>query len=214
MIRRFSVLAFCCLVLVVLATAPATAAKAKNPPVSKAPTKVINPDDPRQPPEPTLCSVVCSSGSPCDACKVGGVYTTCGQYAGRPANDLDGDGVVDTNDNCTCLANANQANCDGDAYGDACDVQDNSWRLTSVGTQRCYLDTDNHTFNTTLEFYYQDVYRSSCTGQSCYKKYLKGSVSCTTGSNYAQCCQSKWIWLPDCGGAWNIDNCGLPRCAF
>lgn len=83
-----------------------------------------------------------------------------------------------------------------------------------MGTQRCYLDTDNHFLTTTLEFYYQDVYRSSCTGQTCYKKYLNGSVDCSKGSDYLQCCLSKWRWTPDCAGAWNTDQCGLPRCAF
>jgi len=213
MIRRFSVLAFFCLALMALTTAPATAAKAKNPPAGRISTKLINPDDPREP-ALNLCGSVCSSGTPCDSCRTaGGLTTTCGQFAGHPANDLDGDGVVDTNDNCSCAANSNQANCDGDAYGDVCDFQDNSWKLITTGTQHCYLDTDNHTFNTTLEFYYQNVYKSSCTGQTCYQKYLRGSVSCTTGSDYYQCCQNKWF-APDCGGAWNQDQCGLPRCAF
>jgi Thrombospondin type 3 repeat len=36
-------------------------------------------------------------------------------------SDLDGDGVVDTGDNCPDLANADQSNIDGDGKGDACD---------------------------------------------------------------------------------------------
>jgi hypothetical protein len=35
--------------------------------------------------------------------------------------DSDGDGVPDDQDNCPTVANAGQANADGDAYGDACD---------------------------------------------------------------------------------------------
>lgn len=197
--RRLSVFAFCCLILIALATAPAQA--------------VIDPGERQF----TFCAYVCSptggGGDACTSCNLAGTPSTCGQYWGRPANDLDGDGIINTSDNCQCAANANQANCDGDADGDVCDYQDNSWTRISVGTQRCYLDEDNHVYSTTLEFYYQDVYRSACTGQSCYKKYLYGSVSCSLGSDNYQCCLNKWFYT-DCQGAWNQDNCGLPRCAF
>jgi uncharacterized membrane protein YgcG len=40
--------------------------------------------------------------------------------------DLDGDGVVDTADNCEQVPNANQLNTDGDADGDACDGDDDN----------------------------------------------------------------------------------------
>ena len=35
--------------------------------------------------------------------------------------DQDGDGVLDSVDNCPAVANADQANLDGDAFGDVCD---------------------------------------------------------------------------------------------
>jgi hypothetical protein len=38
-----------------------------------------------------------------------------------PPDDPDNDGVVETEDNCPGLANADQDNEDGDAFGDACD---------------------------------------------------------------------------------------------
>jgi hypothetical protein len=37
--------------------------------------------------------------------------------------DSDGDGVRDEHDNCRYTPNPNQANCDGDAMGDACDPE-------------------------------------------------------------------------------------------
>ena len=40
--------------------------------------------------------------------------------------DTDGDGLVDTDDNCPALANAAQTNTDGDALGDACDGDDDN----------------------------------------------------------------------------------------
>ncbi|MDJ0835581.1 MAG: hypothetical protein QNK37_03635 [Acidobacteriota bacterium] len=41
-------------------------------------------------------------------------------------DDSDGDGISDYYDNCPSVSNPNQANCDGDSLGDACD-SDNSW---------------------------------------------------------------------------------------
>ena len=198
MVRRFSVFAFCCLAFIALFTAPAQA--------------IIDPE--------SFCPSVCGdvgTGDPCEYCSAftgsGRTTMTCGQYWGRPANDPDGDGVVNTSDNCQCVANNNQANCDGDAYGDACDYQDNSWRLISVGTRNCYLDEDQHWDGTTLELYYQNVYRSTCTGQTCYDKYLRSTTTCSWGSDTYNCCKSKW-GIYECGGVWNVDNCGLPRCNF
>ena len=40
----------------------------------------------------------------------------------RPTADLDGDLIADEEDNCPALANADQADCDRDAIGDACAV--------------------------------------------------------------------------------------------
>jgi len=38
-----------------------------------------------------------------------------------PAGDSDADGVLDVNDNCPFIANANQTDTDGDGVGDVCD---------------------------------------------------------------------------------------------
>ncbi len=38
------------------------------------------------------------------------------------ASDLDGDGIVDTEDNCTLVANPNQRDTDGDNFGNFCDA--------------------------------------------------------------------------------------------
>lgn len=43
-----------------------------------------------------------------------------------PPPDADGDGVLDANDNCPAVANANQANFDGDSQGDVCDSDDDN----------------------------------------------------------------------------------------
>lgn len=56
-------------------------------------------------------------GDLCDACPADPAAAH--QAAG--ACDADGDGVADAADNCPAVANANQANADQDAPGDACD---------------------------------------------------------------------------------------------
>ncbi len=41
-------------------------------------------------------------------------------------NDADGDGICEVDDNCPSIPNANQANADGDQYGDACEPDDDA----------------------------------------------------------------------------------------
>ncbi len=162
-----------------------------------------------------LCGAICGA-SPCNTpCRTNtGVETFCAVYYGAPANDFDRDGVPNLSDNCWCAANPNQANCDGDSLGDACDSVDNSWYRVAIGSQACYVDVDNHVYKYTIEMYYGDTWRSGCTGAVCTKKYLNYDFDCSIGSDLNACCRQKAHWLPDCGGAWNTDQCGLPRCTF
>jgi hypothetical protein len=138
--------------------------------------------------------------------------TTCGAYSGAPANDLDSDGVANASDNCVCTPNPNQANCDKDSLGDACDATDNSIVQVSQGTQACHIDQGGGTLNKTLKIYYGDVYSSSCTG-TCVKKRLVKELSCGTSLS-TSCCTSQWFY-PDCTNIpWFQDLCGQPRCPF
>jgi hypothetical protein len=58
---------------------------------------------------------------------VGGNRTTFDlELTPPPPPDADGDGVPDSTDNCVNAANADQANADGDAQGDACDPDDDN----------------------------------------------------------------------------------------
>jgi hypothetical protein len=58
-----------------------------------------------------------------DTFKVVGTHQVTADMPGTPPPpvDSDGDGVFDHLDNCPAVSNANQANADGDATGDACD---------------------------------------------------------------------------------------------
>ena len=61
----------------------------------------------------TLSSGMCEKPPP-----GGGIVVTC---PGDAINDGDGDGVCGNVDNCPDLTNEDQANLDGDAFGDACE---------------------------------------------------------------------------------------------
>lgn len=196
--HRLSLLACCCVAFVVVVTTPAYA----------LPGEV----------EPKVCSYICTPGEdPCTSCRNSFGYITCGQFWGHPANDLDGDGVVDTNDNCRCTANASQANCDGDAYGDACDFEAD-WTLISVGTSACDVQEEDEWDGTEVRIYYQDKYRNACTGAICFDKYRRYNLECTWGADEYQCCRQQrcgntFFPCPDCDVAW-VDNCGYPRCPW
>jgi hypothetical protein len=57
---------------------------------------------------------------------------------GGTCNDSDGDGVPDTSDNCPTVGNSNQANFDGDADGDACDIdRDNDGLVNTSEPASC-----------------------------------------------------------------------------
>ena len=162
------------------------------------------------------------SGS-CSQCNCSQEYEWCldsCQYV-----DTDGDGLTDPNDNCPDAYNPNQANCDNDSVGDACDTQDNSWALIAIGTTKCAVDEGSKPAGKEIKISYQDTYQSACTGTTCYKKVGKYTYTCTwyTESNDLwHCCRAKrcglnsfqdFVPCPDCDGAWG-DNCSYPRCPF
>jgi sugar lactone lactonase YvrE len=65
------------------------------------------------------------AGDACDGCPNDAAKTAPGVCGcGTADADGDGDGVADCQDNCPQVANADQANADGDAMGDACDAGD------------------------------------------------------------------------------------------
>lgn len=60
----------------------------------------------------------CSGRDYCDVCE--SRYQWCLNYC-QSISDSDGDGVPDSSDNCPYAPNGDQADCDGDRAGDACD---------------------------------------------------------------------------------------------
>ena len=87
------------------------------------------------------------SGDVCDPCPLDPDTTECESF---DPNDLDRDGIKDDEDNCLGLSNPDQADSDGDGFGDACDVfpNDNTEHEDSDGdgvgdnSDNC-LETEN-----------------------------------------------------------------------
>ena len=48
------------------------------------------------------------------------------EYGDQVTDDADGDGIPDSSDNCTLVANADQRDTDGDGYGNICDADLNN----------------------------------------------------------------------------------------
>lgn len=59
------------------------------------------------------------------------------------ADDLDGDGIANNNDNCPSVNNHDQANFDQDQRGDACDLDDDNDGLPDIWEIRYGLNAHN-----------------------------------------------------------------------
>jgi hypothetical protein len=147
-------------------------------------------------------------------CRVGSQDMTCLEWYNRFSNDGDADGVPYPGDNCPCGANANQANCDGDAMGDSCDPVNENWVLVA-DLGRCDWDPDTHLWYYTIEQYGARRYRNTCNNAFCSDRYLISDADCTfsasgCGSSSGACCDChyEFFW---CTGP---DQCGGPACPF
>ena len=123
----------------------------------------------------------------CSQCTCEWDYESClnsCQYA-----DSDFDGVLDPNDNCPGIANSNQANCDGDAYGNVCDnLNANYQAITAEKT--CMTDKDQHTLGSfTFEHHVEWLERdmSSCGASDRWRSRIREDNTCVAISDL-DCC--------------------------
>ena len=109
-------------------------------------------------------------GNLCDVCPT--VYD--------PLNDIDGDGKCGSQDNCPTVYNPNQANADGDAYGDACDTDADNDGIPN-GVDNCPLVSNLDQLNTD-----GDAYGNACDPDDDNDGILDGVDNCPLVSNLDQ----------------------------
>ena len=157
--------------------------------------------------DPNACEYVCGlSSSDCTTPCEGYLGST---NCGGGGNDLDGDGIANGSDNCVCQTNANQADCDTDGAGDACDARNEKWVFVQ-DLGYCDWDGDAHFGSMDIELYAADRYQNQCDGNYCSKKRLLQSGTCYGFMSSGSCCNSLYG-----SSICSIDNqCGLPNCSF
>lgn len=165
--------------------------------------------------DPNACPAVCSEpGATCDTpCKLFSTWSTCG----GGGNDLDNDGVANDFDNCVCTANSNQADCDTDGMGDACDPANENWVLIQF-LSACAWESDAHWNSWGVQLYRGEVYRNTCNNSTCVKKQLVDDGSCCYefcegGESGRDCCYHSFNNHPVCANE-PQDQCGQPQCPF
>jgi len=121
-------------------------------------------------------------------CGCAGDFTACSLEC--PAADTDADGVPNAADNCPDVANPNQANCDGDGFGDACDSLNANYQPVT-GDHTCWTDKDTHvpllyiTFENHVEHRDHDV--SNCHAPDRWIGHVAQSNDCVN-LNDKTCC--------------------------
>lgn len=164
---------------------------------------------------PTPCEDVCHPDSPCwqQCTDSSGEMVTCEIYGTCFRGDSDGDGLLDTEDNCPFAANPDQANCDGDGEGDACDFLSGHY-VAAGSSQVCYARVVPGTWNKPKYIVFQrnnkesDV--SSCHGPDLYFKTTVETLKCRPLESKGVCCR-RGSNLPsnlDICSALDQDHCG------
>ena len=131
----------------------------------------------------SLCNQDCPN---CASCRR--VRELCLNRCAR--GDADGDGVFDDVDNCPLDWNTDQADCDGDGIGNACDPV-NATYVVAIPERTCMTDKDDHvlyvTFEHKVEWLEHDV--SACGAPDRWLRRIRDSKDCYNSTDEA-CCRS------------------------
>lgn len=168
------------------------------------------------------CAEVCSLSEP-DTCLLGcqtpgGQNMACWQWFGQLDPDLDDDGVANASDNCVCRANADQANCDGDPYGDVCDVDDTLWELTEERSDICFVQVIPDRINgfPALSGWSSELHTNVCgSGGTCIDVVPAYYYhQCTSWMDPEDCCYFETQLSNTVCTNLNFSLCGGPECDF
>jgi hypothetical protein len=98
-----------------------------------------------------------------------------------PFGDADGDDVPNGSDNCPQFPNFDQANCDGDARGDACDPE-NARYVAVTPEQTCMTDIDDHVLTYSVEHHVEWLVRdtSSCGAPDRWRARIRAETFCSS----------------------------------
>ena len=104
--------------------------------------------------------------------------------------DSDQDEIPNINDNCPSIFNPDQADCDGDGVGDACDGESARYAMITP-EHTCGTDKDNHVLFFTFEHHVEWVERdtSSCGAPDRWRSRVRDSARCTSAISDEDCCR-------------------------
>jgi hypothetical protein len=129
---------------------------------------------------PPRCHQVCRPTVDCSTqcTDAEGTWVTCEDIGRCATGDTDDDGVLTPVDNCPRHYNPDQANCDGDGQGDACDADSGIFQV--VSDRVCEIDEDGFPLWGHIEYYAErrlvDV--SGCGSPPRYQRYQRDEASC------------------------------------